>query len=583
MPTYKLLKSTHPEYDAEYWRKIRALYAGGRRLLVDAFKDKHLLEKLFPRHLGEDDSIYVERQKRAFYIPYMGQLIDYIVSVLGSDPVTLNAEEAGEDLAPGSIEDYYDDFMKNTARPGTEKVSLNQLLRVQMLNALLTKRAWTLVDFPRVPVGADGNPVKPASRKEEEDLGLDQAYCVPLEPEQVLDWQEDDDGELEWALVARASVRRAGVGAARNLKREEFTEYTRDGWTRFIYEYDPEKQPGRGGPPTEDQEPDRIESGKHTFERVPLIPLPLPEGLWAGSKLESIAVQHFNARCALSWGQIRSLFQILVAKLAAPDPLNPISEDTDRALNQPIGPGRVVQLSEKDSFGWAGPDAAPFREAREDLASLKDEMFRVLQQMAMAVDSGSSTKKQSGDSKVMDYASSITLAKELGRRLREHAEDIFDMVARGRKDPERVWVARGAEEFDDINLDSFVQEAATLETVSVPSPTFQALYKYELARRLIPGATDEQLQTIWGELQTGITAESMVTEATQSATIATAEATAADPTAAVADKGAEKGKPEGGDAQGRSASERRGEPARVRKKPVKKVPPRTLRREKSKS
>ncbi len=66
----------------------------------------------------------------------------------------------------------------------------------------------------------------------------------------------------------------------------------------------------------------------------------------------------------------------------------------------------------------------------------------------------------------------------------------------------------GEKAFDVISMDSLVTEAAVMETIPIPSPTFQALYRFELARNALPGATEDQLGVIMKELEQGITAES---------------------------------------------------------------------------
>ena len=74
MPTYKKLSQKHPEWDGPYWRRCRALYAGGKKLL----KDPAVLQDVFPPHLNEQPYVYAERCKRAYYIPYAGEVIDMI-------------------------------------------------------------------------------------------------------------------------------------------------------------------------------------------------------------------------------------------------------------------------------------------------------------------------------------------------------------------------------------------------------------------------------------------------------------------------------------------------------------------------
>lgn len=511
MPTYaQLAQPRHPDFDADYWRKIRALY-DGQNGVRRAMRDGALRDALFPRHMGEDDAVYQERCKRAFIIPYMGETLNYMVSALGADPVRLSEdgpEGAGALSGKANGDEFYDGLVKNCAPPQARPMSLNQLLRQQALTALLYKRAWTLVDLPRL--GPDEEP--PLNLLDQEARGLDRAYACPIDPEVVTDWEEDDYGELLWALLRVVTSKRLALGSDRSMVREEYTYWTRDGWERYIYEYDPNKNP-----PKDEQAPDVTESGDHTFGRVPLRRMEVPEGLWAGSKIEGICTEHFNKRNALSWGMYRSLFQFLSITLQAPDALAPVTEDQTRAVRQTIGPGRVWVGAEKDKVEYISPQAEPFKVAMADLDNLRDEMHRVLHQMAQSVDNSGAALKRSAESKTVDASATAVILKEMGRLLRDHAEDVFTTISHGRGE-DKDWTAQGADQFDEVAMDSLVTEAQVLESIAIPSPTFQALYKFELARRALPGATEEQLGEIMDELKDGITAEDELNKATRDLT-----------------------------------------------------------------
>lgn len=507
MPTYELLSDCkNPEYDADYWGKIRTLYEGAKTMRDVLATNCELRQLIFPRRLGEDDEVYEERCRQACYSPHMTQLIDYILSVLFSDPIEMTAGGKGDDLGPGSVDPFYDEFFKNTARPGARPVTFNQLLRSLAKDALLYRRTWVQVDFPSAPVDpATGERRVPQNRAEEEAMKLDRAYCCPLDPECVYDWEtNEEDGELDWVLVRDLKKRRGSVDEKRNKCVESFTVYDRQGWTRYVWEYMDSRRPGSKSEPT------RVQTGKHTFGRVPVLPVELPEGLWAGGKMESLAIEIFNARSALSWSRNRSLFQMIVAKLSNPDPLNPVTEDPDRGIDQVVGPGRVITMAEKDSYEFVGPKAEPFKEAREDIRDLVNDLHRVLHQMAQSTPQSASSQRQSGESKQMDMTAGAVVSKELGRLFRDIAIVIYSAVSQGRNEEQRDWHSKGLSEFDDVSLESFVSEAAVIETVPIASPLFQTLYKYDLAARLLPGATDEQLDKIYEELSAAHTAEAMI-------------------------------------------------------------------------
>jgi hypothetical protein len=488
----RLCKITHHHYQPNYWAKLRALYAGGYHLL----DDRKLLEQLMPIHAGEEDLVYDERLKRAFYIPYFGQLVDFICAALASDPVKIESNPKGDDT-------FYSAFFANCLKPGGKRLSVNQLLREQVLTALLCRRSWVLVDLPSV----EKDDPEPKSAFEEEQLGRLDAYALPVEPESVIDWERDDAGELEWANLCQVERARPSIDADRNHVRETYTIYDRQGWQRFLVEYDVDK-----GPPDAKKEIPPAAAGPHSFGRVPLVGLRLPFGLWAGNKLESIAREHFNKRNALSWGEYRSLFQMLAVMLEPQHATSELTEDPDRAVRQPVGPGRVMVLAGNDKVQYLSPAAEPFRVAMEDLAVLRDEMHRVMHQMALSVDNSGAALQRSAKSKQVDQGSTAVVLRDLGRRAREHLQAIYEMVSLGRRE-KLDWSASGMDQFDEVSMDQFVTEASLVETISIPSQSFQADYKFELARRLVPGATDERLALYKSEIEKNTTAESVLPQA----------------------------------------------------------------------
>lgn len=499
--TYAALKRRHPGYDEKKWGICRALYAGGDKLLAN----DDVMKELFPRHSVEPMEIYQERRRRAYYIPYAGEIIDAVVASLTSAPVSMTSEPepTGEDAK------FYEDFYQDVSRPGGKKQSLNQLLRDQILTALQCRTAWTLIDLPPNMEEAPDQPATPgyASLADQLASGALDAYACPIAPENVCDWEEDDSGELAWALVRAVEKRRQGLMDARDKVQETWTYYDREGWARYIVEYD-EKQP-----PTDDLEVRLDKSGSHSFQKVPLVRLELPEGLAAMQKIQSIAIAHFNKRNALTWAELKSLFPVPVAFLQDADPLSPASQDDSRAM-QPHAVNRMRVMAEKDRLEYFSPDTAPFDFAGNDLNNLRDEMHRVLHHMALSVDNSGAALQRSADSKAIDQAVAAVVLGALGVYVREHAIEIYQMVQVGRGDSDpgddaREWTAHGMDDFDDTTAAALIEQALNLEAVQIPSATFQVEYRFGIAKRLLGAKTSQEtLQKVRKELEGTLTQES---------------------------------------------------------------------------
>lgn len=496
MTTYAQLKRRHPDYDAGYWRTCQAFYEGGKAL----FGDKKFLESVFPKHNSEQAQVYEERKARAYYLPYPAEIIGDLVASLFSEPISMGSE-------PPANQDFYKDFYEATSTHGSEPLSFNQLLRKQIETALIKQTAWSLVDFPR---SRDG--MIPFSRKDEEDLGLDRAYCLPISPENIIDWEEDEGGKLVWAMILVCSTRRETLGDDRNSTVETYTYYTRDSWQRFVVKIKRDENGSVIDCPKDSDEISEDDSGTHTFGSVPLVRLTLPDGLWAMNKIVHVAKEHFNKECALSWAEFKSLFQQLYEFLgpeeAAPGQLvGENGSDPNRALLTRRGPGYVQQRGDKDRAEYVGPDTQSFEFAMKKLDRLRDECHRILNAMALSVDNKVTAIARSGVSKAHDRANKATILQALGDHVRSHAEALYKLISKGRGEDIK-WNVHGMESFDSMDVSDAIEQAAQMSLVEVRSPTFHRAYQYGLARLILgPSATLEQLKNIKLELETNVTSE----------------------------------------------------------------------------
>lgn len=478
---YRHFDRKNESYNAHFWKECRALYAGGRDLLAD----KEVMDAIFPKHAAEESSVYEERRKRAYYIPYAGEIIDAIVAALLAEPLTMQTD--------GSADPFYSEFFTDCSRAGGKRQSLNQLLREQVLTALQTGTAWTLVEMPP--------PGEYSSELAQRQAGALDAYACPVEPESVIDWECDATGALEFAILKFTTKPRKGLTADRDMVTETFFFYDRTRWAKYEITYKEDDKPQDGS------EVKKVSEGAHTFGEVPLIRLELPKGLSAMAKIHSIAIAHFNKRNALSWAEFKTLFPVPVAYLSANDPLNSATDDDGRA-HQKHGPGYMRVMAEKDRLEYFSPDAAPFTAAAADLNLLRDEMHRVLHSMAMSVDNSGAALQRSADSKQIDQAMTAVVLHALGGYLREHAEDIYRIVGVGRKDQGLEWKPVGLEEYEDTTAATLIEQALNLEAVRIPSKTFHVHYKFDIAKKLLGKSADEQeLEQIKKDLEANISNE----------------------------------------------------------------------------
>lgn len=486
--TWAHLRNKHPEYDAGYWKECRALLTGGRRLL----RDSSVLADLLPQHPNEEEDVYRERVKRAVYVPTPGEIVGDLAGMLAQDPV---APAADPDPDPF----YADVFFEDVDRKG---LTLTAYVQKMMREALTVRCAWALVDLPTPEEGE-----APESLAEEEEGGLLRAWATPLEAESVIDWEENDEGELLWACVHHCSRRRTSPGARRDTIVEVFTFYSECEWVRFEVAYE------EGKAPKDKDEFTAVDGGDHSFGEVPLVRLELPDGLWALDKMHSLARAALNQRSALSYSQNKGLFPILTAFLG-PEmggggsvPAEAQQAPT-RATDQTYGIGRVSVFGKDDDLRYVSPDAGIFTFAASDLDKLRDDMHRVTATMAASIDNSPSAVGRSGESKAQDKSDRELVLQALGVIACDHVSDLLELVGRGRKDPPVTWSIGGLRAFDQMGADEAIAQAQIVEGLTIPSATFHRVYRTALAKRIVAhDATQEQLDDIAKEIDANTTEE----------------------------------------------------------------------------
>lgn len=224
-------------------------------------------------------------------------------------------------------------------------------------------------------------------------------------------------------------------------------------------------------------------------------------------KLESLARVLFNLHNGLAWAECRNLYPILAVFLQQEEAMNPVSGNPGRGTGQHTGPGYIWQGAEKDRMEFVGPDASPYNFTLQHIQHLRDEMHRVVHQMAQAASNMAASRRQSGKAREMELQSEAIVSNALGSLLRELVYRVYDLVGRSREDSIEIQVD-GFQDYDSRTVDSMVTEATLMEPVSIPSTTFHKLYKAQLAKKLIgQDLTVDQAASIDSELDSAITDE----------------------------------------------------------------------------
>ena len=449
----------HPEYKAKQpmWRRYRDLYTGGEQLKTNAG------EYLCARR-KEPADIYHERLQQVFYENYIGSIVDwYAATVFRREPV-LTVEGGG-----AAAREFFSDFIDDCDRKGT---NFTELLRRQLIEGLVGGASYVLVDFPRADVPA-------GSRAEEDERGVSRAYLVPYRPEDLINWSFDEHGAFSWVVLRTESLRKDRVEDGDWVRETRWTYYDKQSFR--VYRRSAAGQDVAGI--------ELIGSGVHglaRLNRVPLLRLELPDGLWLLNRAGSLQLEHFNKSNALSWALSMGLYAMPVVY-------------SDRKWNQMVGEAYYIQLGPDDKFGWTEPEGRVFEIAAENLARLQSEIYRVcyVAHMGRSLDSGA---QQSGMSKLRDFSITQEVLRAYGDAVKDLARRILRTIEFVREDGMLVDVT-GMDEFDIGDFGAELENAKSLLSMGITSPTLSKQVSKKLALKYLCDVRQDIKDRIAAEIE----------------------------------------------------------------------------------
>jgi hypothetical protein len=417
----------HPEYIARkaMWKQYKDLYAGGERLRASA------TEYLVRRH-KEPNEVYGERLSRVFYENYIGSIVDwYAATLLRREPML------SFDGNDNTAKEFYNQFSEDCDLQGT---NLSEFFRQRFIEALVCGSSYIVVDFPR----RDGQAL---TRADEDASGRSRAYLVNYESDEVINWNYNEMGGLDWAVIRTSCLQQSKVSDPKWEKETRWIYYDRENFQ--IYRK------------TGDSTPiELIDEGRHglaSVQRVPIFQLRVSEGFWLMNKAALLQLEHFNKCNALSWALTMSLFATPVVY-------------SDREWNQIVGESYYIQLGPQDRFGWTEPEGKVYQIAADNLVSLKDEIYRVCYVMYQADDANSGSGSQSGISKQLDFSITQDVLRGYGDTVKDTMKQVLRAIGAAREDGVAIDVS-GMDQFDIDDFSNELDDAKKLLDLGIGSET----------------------------------------------------------------------------------------------------------------
>lgn len=446
--TVEQLNALHPDAKrlANTYADIDLLACGGKELKDRA--SRFLAKK--PRELSD---VYAARLNRFTYQNILGTVIAWYQSAMFAEKPSIDAPDG-------------DVFLANCDRAGTP---FNEALSVAFLSMLKYGRVFALTDLPAI----DGD--FPTLAIQQQAGALD-PYIVILEPSQLLDWASDAYGNLEWIVFTTTEQRREFGGKPETIR----LWYVFDRTMCAIYEAG------------ENETVARLEEGYPRLHatseagRVPVRVGTLPEGLWLGNRGLLGAVTHLDLQNALHWGLYNACLPTLVVK----------GEYRDAIERTEVG---FVHLDTDGSMEYVEPGGSSFQIAREEIAAVREEIYRQMYLQAQGRSSSATASASSGYSKELDMLPAQDVLNGMGDALRALAQGILDdvSVAQGAGEPQ--YKVRGFE-FADVDETGALETALGAKDLAIPSDRLERELNKRTARKLLADADPSIIAEIEKEI-----------------------------------------------------------------------------------
>ena len=400
---------------------------------------------------GESDPTYFSLWNRAYYINYLSAILDYFRHWLFSEDPVIRPRE-GDDPP-----DWWRGFYENANGSGK---SFCDFVRDSFLDVLICRRAGWLV----------GKNVGIAIKDDE----ADQVVLTPYPAEQIYDWERDSAGNLLWVVLGTREMFRQFPGE--RLQVETYTYLDRNEWKTWqLVRGNTYQQAVKAGTAADsdkvydDDGLTLIGEGSHGLDQVPFIMMEIPEGLWIADKLATPCTDIFNKQVRLTNAQLMGCIM---------QPFIKTSESRDSAQSRIIGENTLLHLRTGDKegggeedFGWKTPDTKPLEFIAAQLAAQRDEIYRVVHQMALAVDSKSiGAIARSGASKIEDRKASEIILAAYGGYVGAAMVQTVNQLSQIYGDATE-WTLDGFRNFNTSSLDEEIQIAALCQSMNFKSMT----------------------------------------------------------------------------------------------------------------
>lgn len=230
-----LISRRHPEYqeNLKHWEFLDATYEGGR----EWFKNGNIF-----RYIKEGDNEYRDRLERCYRFNHSREVVDLLNKYLFKQNITRNEADA-----PECVKTFWAKSTKNGLK-------MRDFSRQASKKASIYGRIGVVVDNNAAAAGA-------VSKADEKAAGV-RTYAYIVGPTQLLDFDFDDNGDLNWILIQEVARDAADPMASSGAEIPRFRLWDKQSWRLFE-----EQRIGR----TNKTRIVEIGNGAHALGQVPVI------------------------------------------------------------------------------------------------------------------------------------------------------------------------------------------------------------------------------------------------------------------------------------------------------------------------
>ena len=485
---WALLNQRHDCYDALKTTKLKLLLSGGFEITK-----KENAQLFIQKWNNETTKAYDDRLKVATYENNFGEIINDFGSSLFAKPLmVVPATDAEDDETPGEMPKGNEPYMELQRAFDLEGNSIAHFLHSKQTESNALSCAYFGMDF-------EGK--KP--------------YAYDIDPNSILDYQKDDQGDFIFVVLRDDSSVRTKITQSRDSITTTFMVWTKDNDVvkyetyRITYE--------KNEIPADDSElvVPLVESNIVDFVKIPIVECYTPDNLSVGKIIGQLAASSFVRYTSFLHALNRSSNPILAVKQGAELPANGdlsiINEDESRGASI-IGGARSsgsALIGPNDEVYWAEIKGDCLRIFQAQLEADKNEMYRLVSQLgSVLTDKGAATTtKSSGQAKQMDNKAKENMLNAYAALVKCWAIKAFEIVFSANNFREDVkWQIKGMDNYQVIDEDALLKKIQALPDFknNIPSQTSYKQVLIDVAYQSHPFTNPGTLHQIRQEISDAV-------------------------------------------------------------------------------